>query len=130
MIIITPIARSLQGVVGNFAGAGSGAGGGGFLGGLGFHAGGMGDEPTFARYLPAAAFASAPRFHSGIGPGEVPAIIRNDEGVFTPGQMRHLAPVGAGGGGGSGEPAGEHPQLLWRHQVKTAAAAVGEHERH
>jgi hypothetical protein len=35
-------------------------------------------------------FAGAGYAHSGIGPGEMPAIIRRDEGVFTPGQMRAL----------------------------------------
>jgi hypothetical protein len=48
------------------------------------------------RYVPAAVFAGAPRFHSGIGPGERPAILRTDESVLTPGQMRQLAPAGGG----------------------------------
>lgn len=33
------------------------------------------------------------KFHSGIGPGEVPAIIKQDEGVFTKGQMAAMAPI-------------------------------------
>jgi len=41
-------------------------------------------------------FRSLPRFHDGVGPGEQHAIIRNDESVLTPGQMRQLAPVGSG----------------------------------
>jgi hypothetical protein len=32
----------------------------------------------------------APRFHDGIGPGERAAVIRDDESVLTPGQMRAL----------------------------------------
>jgi hypothetical protein len=69
-------------------GAGSGVAGisgnmfGDWTGGLGFHRGGMPDEPTFYRLIP--------RFHSGIGPDEVLSIIRKDEGVFTPGQMKAL----------------------------------------
>jgi hypothetical protein len=55
----------------------------------GYHSGGMGYEPSFALL---------PRFHSGIGPGERPAVIRNDEGVFTPGQMRALGRAASGGG--------------------------------
>lgn len=35
-------------------------------------------------------FAGAGFAHGGIGPGEMPAIIRKDEGVFTPGQMRAM----------------------------------------
>ena len=62
-----------------------------------FHSGGMASEPTSYRSVPAAMFAGAPRFHSGIGPGERPAIIRNDEGVFTPGQMRALGGTAAKG---------------------------------
>lgn len=46
----------------------------------------------------ASTFSSAPRFHAGIGPGERAAVIRTDESVLTPGQMRQLAPVQAGDG--------------------------------
>jgi hypothetical protein len=31
-----------------------------------------------------------PRYHSGIGPKEQLAVLRKDEGVFTPGQMKAL----------------------------------------
>lgn len=62
--------------------------------GFGFHSGGVGaNERSFVRQLPASVFQDAPRFHTGIGPHEMPAVIRKDEGVFTPGQMRALAPV-------------------------------------
>lgn len=50
-------------------------------------------EATFVRSMPAEAFAGAQRFHSGIGPDELPAIITKKEGVFTEGQMRAMAPV-------------------------------------
>jgi hypothetical protein len=58
----------------------------------------MTNEPTFARYVHPAYFDQAPRFHEGIGPGEMPAIIRRDEGIFTPGQMRAMGAMGAAGG--------------------------------
>ncbi len=48
----------------------------------GHHLGGMAYEPTFYRIIP--------RFHGGIGPDEVLSIIRKDEAVFTPGQMKAL----------------------------------------
>ena len=68
---------------------------GGAFFGPGFHSGmGPGDAPTFMRSVPASTFANAPRFHSGIGPGEQAAIIRTDESVLTPGQMRQLSPRG------------------------------------
>lgn len=61
----------------------------------GFHSGGNPavDGATFTRYVHPAYFENAPRFHSGIGPGEMPAIIQPSESVLTPGQMRQLAPV-------------------------------------
>jgi hypothetical protein len=102
MTIVAPLAKSLQASLGGFFGTPGAGAGGGFLGTFGFHRGGMTDEPTFGRYVPAAVFAGAPRFHGGIGPGEVPAIIQDDEGVFTKKQMAHLAPVGRSGGGSGG----------------------------
>lgn len=56
-----------------------------------FHTGGvpMYDRPVVRRVDPAI-FASAPRYPRGVGPGERAAIIREDEGVFTPGQMKAL----------------------------------------
>lgn len=82
------------------AGASTVAGGGGLKGTLpltagGYHQGGSTSEPSFTRTLPAAVFANAPRFHTGIGPGELAAVIRKEEGVFTPGQMAAMAPVSA-----------------------------------
>lgn len=63
----------------------------------GYHSGGNPsvDGPTFTRYVHPAYFENAPRFHTGIGPGEIPAIIQPSESVLTPGQMRQLAPVSA-----------------------------------
>lgn len=47
----------------------------------------------------AALFAGAPKFHTGgmIGADEVPIIAKRGEGVFTPAQMKALAPVGSQG---------------------------------
>jgi hypothetical protein len=60
-------------------------------GGLGFHKGGLATEPTFIRVgLNPRIFDMAPRYHSGIGPGETAAIIDKKEGIFTEGQMKAL----------------------------------------
>lgn len=61
------------------------------------HSGGVGREIGRSRVVDAMAFAGAPRFHSGKAPwgaGEMPAIIRPEESVLTPGQMRALGPRG------------------------------------
>jgi hypothetical protein len=55
------------------------------------------DTPAFYRIVPTFAFANAPRYHSGVGPGEQAAIIRKDEGVFTTGQMKALGLMAKGG---------------------------------
>jgi hypothetical protein len=49
---------------------------------------GQGAVPT--RMVPAFAFADAPRLHDGLAPDEVAAILKRDEGVFTPAQMKAL----------------------------------------
>lgn len=67
-----------------------------------FHTGfGPGDAIKNTRFVHPAHFNDAPRFHSGIGPGERAAIIRTDESVLTPGQMKAL---GGGAGAGSSQP--------------------------
>jgi tape measure domain-containing protein len=57
--------------------------GGGYvtIPGVQMHTGGLGTE-------------AMPRYHSGIGPREEAAVIRKDEGVFTPGQMSSMASLG------------------------------------
>lgn len=67
----------------------------------GLHSGGMIDEPSFYRPIPISVFETAPRYHSGYNlpwnPSvEQPAVIRRDESVLTPGQMRTLAGMGGG----------------------------------
>ncbi len=69
------------------------------LGGL-FHTGGIvGATNAPTRSLSDAAWTDAPRYHTGgvagLAPGEVPAILKQGEGVFTPEQM---AALGSGGG--------------------------------
>ena len=58
---------------------------------------GPGEGPRFYRLVPAPLFESAPRFH--VGKGEIPAIIRDDESVFTPAQLRALGRAQRAGGG-------------------------------
>jgi hypothetical protein len=90
---------SLLGIGGGTVGNGGivlgGASGPGMFAGVNHTGHGPGDSMS-GRYVHPAHFDDAPRFHSGIGPGERPAIIRNDESVLTPGQMRQLSPNGGG----------------------------------
>ena len=60
---------------------------------------GPGDRVREARYVDPTEFVNAPRYHSGIGPGEQAAVIRDDESVLTPGQMRALGRQIGGKGG-------------------------------
>ena len=54
----------------------------------GYHTGGIvGSDSASPRNVSPALFSMAPRFHSGLMPGEFPAILKKGEGVFTPGQM-------------------------------------------
>ncbi|QDM32178.1 hypothetical protein FNL55_13150 [Tardiphaga sp. vice352] len=91
----------LSGITSLFRGGSSGAlplpGASNFIGPTLNHTGyGPGDAPGPTRIVDSAHFNNAPRFHSGIGPGERAAIIRTDESVLTPGQMKAV-----GGAGGS-----------------------------
>lgn len=64
---------------------------GGGTGTAGLYHGGRGPgEAGMFRSVDMGLFRGAPRYHSGIGPGEQAAIIRNDESVLTPGQMRAM----------------------------------------
>jgi|GEM_PF-4089722 len=64
---------------------GSGGGGGGGEG-VWVHSGGViGRDNLVHGYI-----SDIPKYHSGVGPGEHLAVLRNDEGVFTPGQMAAL----------------------------------------
>lgn len=67
------------------------------------HTGGVISELAYSRAMSPEWFIGAPRYHGGLvpelKPGEVPAILKDDEGVFTPEQMAALG-RGAGGAGG------------------------------
>jgi hypothetical protein len=77
------------------------------------HTGGVSGRDVFpTRIVPASAFAHAPRFHAGVGPGERAAVIRDEEGVFTPGQMRALGRGLGGDRAAFGEMAGLLGQIL------------------
>ena len=65
--------------------------------GVPFHTGGIVGREVggMPRAVPATLFTTAPRYHAGrLAPDEVPAILRRDEGVFTPEQMARLGPAG------------------------------------
>ena len=78
----------------------------GFLAGL--HSGGMGNEPTFYRFVPN--LDMLPRHHTGLGPGERLSVTTIDEMELTPGQQKAFfnlarasaatSGVKAAGGGG------------------------------
>jgi hypothetical protein len=54
------------------------------------HSGGIVKDIRSFRIVPSFAFAGAPRYHTGIGPNERAGIFKNDEGIFTAGQMKAL----------------------------------------
>ncbi len=82
-------------------GSDMGAGLGGLFSAL-FHTGGVaGVEQTKIRPVPLDTFQNAPRYHTGLLPGEFPAILEEGEGVFTPGQMKALGGMIRGDGDGS-----------------------------
>jgi len=90
MTITLPIARALQAAIGGFIPGGAGGDVKLSPSGL-YHSGGIvGSEPTSTRYIHPAYFENAPRFHSGLLPGELPAILQRGESVLTPGQMSAL----------------------------------------
>lgn len=103
--IAAPLARAIGGLFGGGGGLGGLFGGlfGWLFGGSGgtaapsiFHSGGIAGAAAPARPVPEPVFRAiwreAPRFHRGgvLAPGEIPAILRRGEGVFTPEQMRSL----------------------------------------
>jgi len=65
---------------------------------LGYHAGGMGSEPTFFRIM--ASPDLLPRYHKGLGPGERMTITTDDESTMTPGQRRDFYKLASRYGGG------------------------------
>lgn len=65
-----------------------------------WHSGGVAgaESAPMTRSVPTVMFSGAPKFHEGrlpnLAPSEIPAIIKRDEGVFTPAQMKALGPAG------------------------------------
>ncbi len=76
-----------------------------FMNASGLHTGGIaGQERTFGRRVPEAAFLGAPRYHgggiAGFAPDEVPAILKRNEEVLEETDPRHRFNLGSGGGDG------------------------------
>lgn len=96
MLVAMAIQRAMGLAVGAFGGVSGGSGQANTMSGVGSdtlvaHTGGVvGSDRLPTRPAPASLFAAAPRYHAGGMAGEVPAILRRGEGVFTPGQMRAL----------------------------------------
>lgn len=65
------------------------------LGASFYHGGGVAGREGARAPVAASLFTNAPRFHNGtLRAGEMAAILRRDEGVFTPEQMKALGPAG------------------------------------
>jgi len=83
---------------------------------VGINHGGYGPGDSMpVRFVPSRVLLNAPRFHSGIGPGERAAIIRTDESVLTPGQMKAM------GGGGISVRGDTHITIQGNADEKTVA---------
>lgn len=67
-----------------------------------FHGGGIVGMEGAMRFVHPAHFNNAPKFHTGIGPGERAAVLQDNEGVFTQGQMRALGLMAGGSRGAPG----------------------------
>lgn len=93
---------NLFGLFGSASGAGMGSSVGGAA--FQFHDGGIAGYGGKKRYVHPAHFDHAPRYHdgtlgAGLGPDEVPAILKRGEPVFK--SMDHARKVLGGGGGGT-----------------------------
>lgn len=108
----------LGGILGSlFGGLGGGGGGGSSFAGFDiadvtmpagiFHKGGMVDMGGEQRYVHAAYFENAPRYHSGLRPDEVPAVLQKGEWVLS---RDDVAAIRSGGGGASAPAAA--PQIV------------------
>jgi len=88
LIIKFAIMRAISGIFGGGV-ASTESGMGAVLAGA-FHQGGIVGKKSAARRLSKGLLEYAPRLHSGLMPGEYPAILKKNEGVFTPEQMQAL----------------------------------------
>lgn len=128
--ITAPASKALERAFAGAFGAGGGmdAGGDAFNQGMFYHGGGIAGVEGRRAYVHPAYFERAPRYHQGLMPDEVPAVLKKGEGVFTPAQMRAL------GGGrpsvtviqhnsfGAGVSRAELLPLLEQHRQLTKAA--------
>ena len=88
-------------LTGGSGGAGSMNSGGSVQGNADYfydlHSGGIvgSGEGSGLNLRPMSLFSGAPKYHSGgLAGDEIPTVLQRGEGVFTPGQMRMLAPAG------------------------------------
>lgn len=106
LLVTEPIEKLARGLLSNEIGGGAGSSGMfDFVGNLfikafGMHGGGIaGQDASFTRVMPAAAFRRAPRLHlGGMAGGEVPAVLQAGEEVLTRRDPRHRANGGGRGG--------------------------------
>lgn len=99
MMIVAPIAKALQGAIGGTSGIFSFLGFGGAAGTVKagqVHSGGIVSGYGHQRFVDPRMFIGAPRYHNGGIAGEVPAILRRNEEVLTPGDPRHRDNGGGG----------------------------------
>lgn len=112
LLIVEPLMKSIRGFVGgSFGTAPIGAPTNLLANPLVAHKGRVVGEPGPSRTMPAAAFAGAPKFHSGLGSKEFAAVLERGESVVTANQRRreantmsrlsNLAGSPQGGGGGT-----------------------------
>lgn len=102
-----------------------------FMNATGLHTGGIvGQEQTFSRRVPEAAFYGAPRYHgggiAGFAPDEVPAILKKNEEVLDTSDPRHRFNLGGNDGGeGGGEGGGMMRNILVMDPAELASAMAG-----